>query len=63
LNAGFSFSHFQKWCVETGNIPEADALPGFEDVPTNHCKRLLRAQVGLLKGLQMVKDQESGVTP
>jgi recombination protein RecT len=63
VNAGFSFSHFQKWCVETGNIPEADSLPAFEDVPTNHCKRLLRAQVGLLKGLQMVKDQEGGVTP
>jgi recombination protein RecT len=63
VNAGFSFSHFQKWCVETGNIPEADSLPAFEDVPANHCKRLLRAQVGLLKGLQMVKDQEGGVTP
>jgi hypothetical protein len=61
-SGGFTFSHFQKWSVDTGNIPECGSLTRFDDVPTNHCKRLLRAQTGLLKGLQAVKDQE-GVTP
>jgi recombination protein RecT len=58
--AGYTFNQFQKWAVESGNVPEADSLALFEEVPTNHCKRLLRAQVGLLKGLQMVKEQEGG---
>jgi phage recombination protein Bet len=58
--AGYTFSHFQKWAVESGNVPEADSLASFDEVPTNHCKRLLRAQAGLLKGLQMVKEQEGG---
>jgi len=30
-------------------------MTGFAEVPTDVCKRLLRAQAGLLKGLELVK--------
>jgi len=53
---GFTFDHLQKWGVETGNIPDADSLPSFGDIPSKICKRLLLAKAGLVKGLQAVKE-------
>ena len=52
---GHTFDALQKWGLESGNIEGADSLAGFADVPTEVCRRLLRAQVGLLKGLELVK--------
>jgi phage recombination protein Bet len=55
VTAGFSFDNLTKWGLETGNIEGADSMTGFEDVPSEICKRLLRAQAGLLSGLEKVK--------
>lgn len=53
---GYTFSQFQYWAEDTGNVPDAGSLAGFDDVKTNDCKRLLRATVGLLRGLQLAKE-------
>jgi phage recombination protein Bet len=52
---GHTFDSLQKWGLESGNIEGADSMAGFADVPNDVCKRLLRAQDGLLKGLEQVK--------
>ena len=55
VTAGFTFTALQKWGVETGNIEGADSMSTFSEVPTDICKRLLRATAGLLKGLESGK--------
>lgn len=57
VTAGFTFTDLQKWGVESGNIEGADAMGGFADVPTDTCRRLLRAQAGLLKSLEQAKGE------
>jgi phage recombination protein Bet len=52
---GYTFDHLAKWGLETDNIPGADSMTGFEDLPNDVCKRLLRATAGLLSGLEKVK--------
>ena len=54
-DGGFNFDDFQKWGLESGNIPDADSVSAFSEVPTNQAKRLLRAPAGLLEGLARVK--------
>lgn len=56
LGGGFSFSDFQKWGDETGNVLEAGSMAGFADVPTEIAKRLLRAKDGLLLGLENTRN-------
>jgi recombination protein RecT len=60
--AGFTYDQFSYWAMDSGNIPDCNSLPSFNEVPTDICKRLLRAQEGLLKSLQRVKGAE-GVAP
>lgn len=55
VTGGFTFDHLKVWGKETGNIEGADEIPGFAELPNDVCKRLLRAQAGLLKGLEAVK--------
>jgi phage recombination protein Bet len=55
LESGFTFEHLAKWGEGSGNIPDASSMPGFEAVPTDVCRRLLRARAGLLKGLKEAK--------
>lgn len=55
MTNGFTFSHVQKWGLETDNIPGADSMADFSEIPSEICKRLLRAPAGLLKGLEAVK--------
>ena len=55
VTAGYTFDHLQKFGVESGNIEGADSMTGFSEVPTDVCRRLLRAQKGLLEGLERVK--------
>ena len=57
---GYTFNHLQRWSVETGNIPNADSLSGFAEIAEADAKRLLRAKVGLLKGLAQLKAMEGG---
>lgn len=52
---GYTFTHLQKWGVESGNIEGADSMAGFDEVPTEICRRLLRAKNGLLAGLSQTK--------
>lgn len=54
--AGITFDTFRLWARETGNLTDSDSLGGFGDIPQDVCKRLIRAKVGLLKGLQAVKE-------
>jgi hypothetical protein len=53
--AGFTFDDFREWAMQTGNITEADSLGSFDDIPPGIAKRILRAQVGLIKGLEGLK--------
>jgi|GEM_PF-1897463 len=55
IGGGFSFDDLLKWGQATGNIADGDSLGGFADVPTDVCKRLIRAKGGLLKGLAETK--------
>lgn len=57
---GFTFDHFKKWAAGSGNIEEADSLPGWEALKEADAKRLLRAKTGLLRGLEVAKT-EAGV--
>lgn len=53
---GFTFDAIQIWGLESGNIEGADSMSGFSEIPNDVCKRLLRAQAGLLKGLEAIKE-------
>lgn len=55
IEGGFEFSLFQRWGIESGNIENADSLPGFDAVPTETSNRLLRNKAGLLKSLGEMK--------
>lgn len=55
VSAGFTFNHLQKWGLESGNIEGADSMSEFSEIPSDVAKRLLKAQVGLIKGLAEVK--------
>ncbi len=55
ITNGHTFDALVKWGLDTGNIEGADSMAGFADVPTDICKRLLRAQAGLLKSLEQLK--------
>lgn len=55
IEGGFEFSLFQRWGIESGNIENADSLPGFDAIPTETANRLLRNKAGLLKSLGEMK--------
>ncbi len=55
IGGGFTFDDLLTWGRSTGNIADGDSLSGFADMPVEVCKRLVRAKVGLLKGLAEVK--------
>lgn len=55
--AGHNYDDFARWAVRSGNLPDADSLPGWDAVPTEVARRLLRARVGLLQGIAKEKGQ------
>lgn len=55
VTAGFTFTDLQKFGVDSGNIEGADSMASFAEVPPEVARRLLRAQVGLLKSLADAK--------
>lgn len=57
VTAGFTFDAVQKWGEDTGNIEGASSMASFADVPTDVARRLLRAQKGLLTGLEAAKSK------
>lgn len=56
LGGGFNFGDLKKFGAESGNLHEPDSMSGFADVPSDAARRLVRAKVGLLKSLAIVKD-------
>jgi phage recombination protein Bet len=58
IGKGFTFDHFKRFCRDTGNVPEIDSLTDFEDLKEADAKRMLRAQAGLLRGLESAKGVE-----
>lgn len=54
-DAGYSFDELMRYGRESGNIENADSIPDFGSIPSTVCTRLLRAKVGLLKGLESEK--------
>jgi phage recombination protein Bet len=57
---GFTFQQFQRWATGSGNVPDADSIADFSQVPADVAKRLLRAKAGLLKGLAVAKAEMEG---
>lgn len=55
IGAGYGFSDFAEWAEGSGNLPDAKSLPDFNAVPAAVAKRLLKAKVGLIKGLAETK--------
>ena len=51
---GHSFDTLVKWCKATGNYDDADSCASFEDFPNDIAQRLIRAKVGLKRGLDQV---------
>lgn len=56
--AGFTFSHLQRWGMETGRLNGADSMAGFDEVPEADAKRLIRVKNVVLEGLAATKEQE-----
>lgn len=56
VSSGFTFDTVARWGDGTGNIEGAGEMKGFADIPTDVCRRLLRAQKGLLTGLAAAKE-------
>lgn len=54
---GHSFATFITWAGKEGGLQNADSYPSWDDVPTDFCRRMLRAVVGLKRGL----DETAGV--
>lgn len=57
IDAGFTWEEFAVWAKKEGHLPEADSLPGFSDVGTQIAKRLVRARIGLVQGLNNARGQ------
>jgi recombination protein RecT len=58
-DAGFDYDDFGRWAIESGNVPDADTKDGFGEIHDAICKRLLRSQAGMLKGIATVKGLQS----
>jgi hypothetical protein len=60
LGAGFTFDDFRLWGLDSGNVPDADSIPSFDDLPDAMCTRLLRAKGGLLTQLAELRGRKGG---
>lgn len=56
--AGHTFDDFCRWSEGTGNVPDCSSLSGFDEIHETICRRLLRSQVGMLKGIAAGKGQQ-----
>lgn len=54
---GYTFNHMQKFGIDSGNITGADSIGSFSEIPTDEAKRLLKAKVGLLSALKVIKGE------
>lgn len=56
-DAGCTFSHLQKWGMDSGRIAGADSLAGYDDISEAEAKRLLKIQSVVVAGVQGVKGE------
>lgn len=54
--AGYTFDQFRAWAHGSGQIDDATALAGFDQVPLNVATRLIRAKIGMLNGMAKAKE-------
>lgn len=52
---GFTFDDFRRWGADSQNVPDADSLGSFDEVPEKIAARLIRAKAGLLQGMAKLK--------
>jgi RecT family. len=55
------FGVLVKWLDETGNVENATSYPSIFDLPEKDVKRLLKSKVGLLNGLNEMKQKLAAV--
>lgn len=55
LGEGYDFTNLQKFCMESGHLPNADSISTFDEIPTEVAKLLIRAKTGLLNALKVIK--------
>ncbi len=58
ITEGYDFDLFQRWAMETNNVPGADSITSFDEVPEADAKRLMRSKEGLKQGLAKLKGQQ-----
>jgi phage recombination protein Bet len=58
VSKGFDFTAFQRWAKETGNIPIADSMSSFDEVPAADATRFLKSPNGLVRGLKLAKEAQ-----
>ena len=58
VSEGYTFGHFQRWALETNNIPGADSITSFDEIAEADAKRLMRSKDGLKKGLAKAKGDQ-----
>ncbi len=59
--AGHTFDEFQRWAIESGQIDEGKEYDSFAVLPNQLVSRMLRAQVGMLKGIAAMKEGTTNV--
>lgn len=56
VSNGYTFDHFQKWAIESGQSPDAGSWSDFTEVPAARADRWIAAKRGLLIGLKQAKE-------
>jgi hypothetical protein len=54
---GHKLDTLLKWGDTSGNIPDGSSIASYAEIPSDVCKRLLRAKTGLLAGLKQISGQ------
>jgi hypothetical protein len=55
IKAGFTFDDFVAWALDLGHLKAGDEPSGFNELPTELCTRMVKAQKGLVAGLTIGK--------
>lgn len=53
--SGFTFDDFAKWAMENKHMEESDTIAGFDEVPADVAKRMVKAKAGLISGIAAMK--------
>lgn len=58
VSNGYTFGEFIEWAGREGHIADPTSVGGFDQLPTDVCRRMLRAQAGLLKAMAEQKSPQ-----